>query len=228
MDETMSTLKTMKPIAPAYAPFPSLDRYIDYVVQNGVPEIVDTNVLTELGESVRAHLLTGLRYLGMVAADRRPTELLRRFAQATEYERKMLYQEVLINSYAFILDEFPELRGLTHDILVSKFESLGIQGSTVKKCISFFLELSRQVGWQMEKNEKLQRTGNREQVSKWTVTPTARHEGEIKTISLKSAGSLTLALNVNLLELRGEDRTFVFSLIDQLQDYEDKTQKATG
>lgn len=43
---------------------------------------------------------------------------------------------------------------------------------------------------------------------------------ELLTINLRSGGSLTLTASVNLLKLKGEDRAFVFEIIDKLQSYE--------
>lgn len=49
--------------------------------------------------------------------------------------------------------------------------------------------------------------------------PQATQE-ELLTINLRSGGSLTLTASVNLLKLKGEDRAFVFEIIDKLQSYE--------
>lgn len=45
--------------------------------------------------------------------------------------------------------------------------------------------------------------------------------GTNKTIKLTSGGAVTVSLDVNLLELKGADRKFVFELIDKLTEYEE-------
>lgn len=51
-------------------------------------------------------------------------------------------------------------------------------------------------------------------------TPAPRHRSQ-KAIPF-AGGTLTLVVDVNLLELKGAEREFVFALIDQLQAYESK------
>lgn len=50
----------------------------------------------------------------------------------------------------------------------------------------------------------------------------AAPQGESVTICLRSGGTLTLSASVSLLRLKGEDRLFVFEMIDKLQSYEEK------
>jgi hypothetical protein len=45
---------------------------------------------------------------------------------------------------------------------------------------------------------------------------------ELLTINLKSGGTLTLMASVHLLKLKGEDRAFVFDVIDKLQSYNEE------
>lgn len=45
---------------------------------------------------------------------------------------------------------------------------------------------------------------------------------ELLTVNLRSGGSITLMASVQLMKLKGEDRKFVFEIIDALQAYEEK------
>jgi hypothetical protein len=47
--------------------------------------------------------------------------------------------------------------------------------------------------------------------------------GSSRSVTLKSGGSLTLHVSADLLSLAGEDRKFVFDLIDKLEEYEKET-----
>jgi transcriptional regulator with XRE-family HTH domain len=55
------------------------------------------------------------------------------------------------------------------------------------------------------------------------VEPTGQEE--YVTVKLRSGGTITLKADVNLFKLKGEDRAFVFTLIDQLQAYEEGGKK---
>jgi hypothetical protein len=48
-------------------------------------------------------------------------------------------------------------------------------------------------------------------------------QGDSRSLTLKSGGTITLAVNVNLFELNKEDRTFVLGLIDQMSEYAQAT-----
>lgn len=56
-----------------------------------------------------------------------------------------------------------------------------------------------------------------------TVAPTGSEE--LLTINLRSGGTVSLTATVSLVKLRGEDRAFLFDLIDKLQAYEEQGKK---
>jgi len=50
-------------------------------------------------------------------------------------------------------------------------------------------------------------------------------QGNSHTVELRSGGKLTLILSVNMFDLVGEDRDFVFQVIDECQQYESRRGK---
>lgn len=48
---------------------------------------------------------------------------------------------------------------------------------------------------------------------------TENSNGTKKTIQLHKGGSVTLSVDLNIMELKGKDREFVFELIDKLDQY---------
>jgi len=48
---------------------------------------------------------------------------------------------------------------------------------------------------------------------------TSQKTGNAKSVELRRGGSLSLELEVDLMELEGDDRKFVFELIDKINEY---------
>lgn len=245
----MSQLMLEQKATPPYSSWHIVKVFLAQAGRFQQGELVDLNMITDLSHSQRGHLGSTLRFLGLVSNDRRATETLIRLANTQVDARSSIFGEILDTSYRFILDEYPDLSKLNLSALDSIFVRQGASGSTIRKCTTFFVELAKQAGMELPKvvegrriahsealplaepqidQEKEQNLNSVEQKTLSNGNGAKNSNEEIKTINLKGAGSLTLALNVNLLELRGDDRAFVFSLIDQLQAYEDKATMPAG
>ena len=53
------------------------------------------------------------------------------------------------------------------------------------------------------------------------VIPIPPSSGSSESVTLENGGTVTLRLAVDLVKLRGNDRVFVFDLIDKIQAYKD-------
>jgi hypothetical protein len=58
-----------------------------------------------------------------------------------------------------------------------------------------------------------------------TTTPPASPPGTSRTVKLLSGGTLTISATLDLFALSSGDRSFVFKLIDELEDYESRVKK---
>jgi hypothetical protein len=52
--------------------------------------------------------------------------------------------------------------------------------------------------------------------------------GTSRTVELKSGGTLTVMASMDVFKLTPDDRNFVFSLIDKLNEYENGREKVAG
>lgn len=108
-----------------------------------VPSKVDRSFLHSASGSARAQLTGTLRAFGLVDDELRPTPELSELAQNPE-RRPELLRPLVTTFYAPILQLD---KNATQGQLEEAFRSeYGIQGSTVKKAVSFFLQAARFTG----------------------------------------------------------------------------------
>lgn len=226
-----------KTAIPPYLSHKTFSNFIQSL-KTGVPARIDRSVMGSLSGTAQAHLLHALRYLNLIDAEATPTERLHQLATAQDAEKPKILREILTSSYKFIGECNLDLGKCTSKQLEEAFAKTGASSETLRKTLSFYLGVAKEAGMQLspylKRARKPRGTGQRTRgaAARATQTPTPdppaqtatqntpQPNGTMKTIQLKTGGSLTLSLAVNLLELKGKDREFVFKLIDKLDEYE--------
>lgn len=235
-----------KQATPPYATPAAFDAFLAHFSGRDTEGAVNLAEMPGISESTQTQLFSTLKYLGLITADRHFTDTMHTLAVASEDKRKRILDEIFRTAYSFVFVVSPGLT-LTAAELDQLLIKQGASGSTVRKCTAFFIHFANLAGYDVSRAEE--RRSNREQketpVSMSTpikpnietmqipqpalalAPPTnSGKPEEIKTVRLSNAGTLTLGLNISLMQLRGKDREFVFKLIDQLQEYEDAAHAA--
>lgn len=83
-----------------------------------------------------------LSALGLVNGDDEPTEAMTQLTDASKNYSAVLKQ-ILERSYGFLSDGSLDIAHTTTDKVVEKFKELGAGGSTVTKCMAFFLSAAQ-------------------------------------------------------------------------------------
>lgn len=230
----------VKKVIPPYLSHKTFDNFI-MGLKNGIPARIDRSVMSSLSGTAQAHLLQTLRYLDLIDADGVPTEKLSQLAAAQGTEKQKVLREILASAYQFIGECNVDLEKCTSKQLEEAFAKTGASSETLRKTLSFYLATAKQAGMNLSPYLKRTRkprgagqrgrgaaTGARGGATGAASETPAQNQpqgaqqatGTTKTITLKTGGSLTLSLAVNLLELKGKDREFVFKLVDELDAYE--------
>lgn len=218
-------------------------------LRKGVPARIDRSVIGSLSGTAQAHLLQTLRYLNLINAESVPTENLNRLAAAQGPDRQELLKELLTAAYPFVFNGGVDLEKCTSKQFEELFAKTGASGETLRKTLTFFMGVSKDAGVKLSpfigKRTRSRSTTPRargaaagggragaqapaaEQPAPNPAQGAQPQGGTSKTITLRTGGSLTLTMAVNLLELEGEDRDFVFGLVDNLKQYEKKVQAQT-
>ena len=169
---------------------------------------------------------------------------------ATTEQRRTMLRALLVASYSAV--PFDELPRATPAMVRTWFTRYPIDGHTMRKALSFFVNAARDAGLPMSNavgkmarakapgkagasgREKgmAPRAARAQAPSGWPHLTAAVHsQGDIpaqgfqtteRTVALESGGSVTLTLAVDLFGLSEHDREFVLKLVDLTRDYGDR------
>lgn len=221
-----------KQLAATYMPFSSFSTAIDQMAAF-MPNRIDRSAFPGFAGSVQTLLLQTLRFLGLMNGDGKPTPPLHALAVKDEAARKAALGKILRERYAklFALD----LMKVTPQELAEEMaEYYGVAGETKEKAIRFFLSAAAYAGIPMSpllakvKGPSGPGGPRKRRANKPKPDTTKAPDdililpdiGESHSVTLRSGGTLTLAASTKFFKLAAADRTFVFSLLDKLQEYE--------
>lgn len=126
---------------PPYGSFVTLNNLIDRMAEEGgVPGRIDRSYLSNLPGSVQSTTMHALKSLDLVNDDLEPTTALVELVDRPD-ERKGLLAGLIREKYAPQLALGP--RATTNQLEESFRQSAGIQGSTLRKVIAFFIAAAR-------------------------------------------------------------------------------------
>ncbi|MDA2930748.1 DUF5343 domain-containing protein [Acidobacteria bacterium AH-259-O06] len=220
---------------PPYVAYRTFSNFLAELKARGIPSRIDRSVMSHKSGTVQSQLLLTLSYLDLVKDLGRPTQKLRKLLESGDTERKAVLREIVESSYDFVFDTTFGLRTATSHQAEELFQKTGASGETVRRCIAFFLAAARDSGIPVSsyiKPHRRRKSTSRKRERAGRETPGADAprlddlavERGSKKVNLKSGGSLKLELSINVFELDKKDREFIFSLIDQLKNYERENQ----
>jgi hypothetical protein len=208
----------------------------------GVPNQIDRTAFPGMAWGVQSQLLAGLKFLGLIDEKLKPLPLLHDLAVPDEAVRKAKLGAILHERYAalFALDLTKTTPAQLDDQMTVSYN---VKGATREKAVRFFLSAADYVDTPMSSLLKPSRpAGNGTPVRRRRSQPVVRRaippaaastsgepvgptHGTKRTVKLKSGGTLTLAVSVDLFTLTADDRGFVFEFIDKLSKYEGQNQE---
>jgi len=223
---------------PPYGVFATLKNSIEQLAQ-GIPNQIDRSVFPGMAWNAQNQLMIGLRFLGLIDENGKPTSALHELAVTDEARRKAVLAGIVRVRYSdlFALDL---MRTTPAELDQRVTEFYGITGDTREKAVRFFLSVLAYLDIPVSPLFSRTRSGSgsngaprrrrvttRPRVDQQDVeadededeqsTPTS---GTSRTITLRSGGELTLSASIDLFRLNQADRKFVFALIDKLEEYE--------
>ena len=212
---------------PPYVSYRTFDNFLQELSIRGLPGRIDRSILASKSGTVQSQLLLAFRYLDLITDLGHPTEKLQGLAKSDGRARKTLLREILKGSYEFIFDSDVDLSAATSNQMEELFQKTGASGETVRRCIAFFLAAARNAGIPCSPYLKPHR-GKRTSSKVSDAAPRGTAEESLsrpsnalaaKRVELKSGGSLTLELSLDVFDLSEHDRQFVFGLIDEFNKY---------
>lgn len=210
---------------PPYPAFSTLNSFLVNLGSKPIPPRIDRSLMVGIANGVQTQVLAALREFGLIDDAHQVTNLL---VEATQDStRQAVYRRILTNYYA---DQMVLSEGKgTAAQLAESFKPSGYTGSTLRKAITFFLNLAAaaEVPLSPHFRPPAQRATARQRRPKAVASPTpdppsvqpmATHRNAVRA-ELPSGGSLTLVCDVDFVSMSREDRAFLYHLIDELNDY---------
>jgi hypothetical protein len=138
--------KPEKSNAPAYISYSYFLKFHNDLRDTHVPPQIDRSVMSKASGSQQSAMMQSLKFLGFIDANNKPTELMKRYAQASDEQRGAVLKAVLKDAYAFVMSEDFDLATATGHMVAEKFREQGVGGSTASKAIAFFLAAAKDAG----------------------------------------------------------------------------------
>lgn len=133
-------------IIPAYVSWPTFMRFIDRLKETVTPPRIDNSMMPSFSGGERSQIQVALRFLALIESDGTVTERLRRLVVAYRTEEwKQVLAEVIHTAYAPIVGDLDITIG-TAAQLADKFRAIGATGTTVDKCIRFYVSALKEAG----------------------------------------------------------------------------------
>lgn len=133
-----------KPTVPPYVTYTTFHNWIMGLRKNGLPSHITRSVLPG-SNSGKATMAVSLRAMGLIDGNGEPSKLLLQLTDPKEDYASIL-KAILENTYSFLTDGSIDLKNTTTEKVVEKITKLGASGSTVSKCMAFFLAAAKAAG----------------------------------------------------------------------------------
>lgn len=227
--------ETERKLLSPYMPYKTFGAFLDHLKAIGTPSHVDKSVMTHLSGGMQSWLKAGLRTMKLIDAKDEPTDALKRLANAAGDARKPLLAPLFQTTYGDLLNANGiDLKNTTPAKVRTMFVETGAQGETVEKQMAFMIAMAKDAGIEMSKLLTTRASARRRPKTNSPKVKEAIHDAPdaeessnlsaMKTIDLpNSGGTITLSGNINLFNLRGDERKLVFDLIDKMSEFEVKT-----
>jgi hypothetical protein len=207
-----------------YLPYDRFIKSLDFLINNPLPPIIHRDMFEGTAND-KGQIIGALRFFDLIDVDGKPSTSLMALHLDPD-DQKAYIRDWIKDKYKNLLAL--DLTKTTRSDFEQHFSgTFEISGTMLKKAKSFFLHALRDVGIPFSPSLAARApssgviTRTKVVSAKPTFSaPVPSPERERKTIQLKCGGSLTLSVSVNLFELKGADRKFVFELIDKLDEYE--------
>lgn len=225
-----------KKLTVAYVPFKTFLTAIESL-QQGVPSNINRTVFPSFSGLMISQVLGTFRFLGLIDQNGTPTEDLHKLVE-DEPNRKTLLRKIIGRSYVPLA--IHNLTKIDLRSLQTAFNDYDVTGATLKKAITFFLQLaryaelplspyllqqSRNVSGPRKRRNAPARNGQMEELEEAQVIIHGQ-SGSSKTIKLNRGIVLTLGTSADTFQMSPEDRGFVLKLLAEIEEYEQTLAKS--
>ena len=128
---------------PPYTSFVTFSNFIKGLQETGVPSRIDKSVLSKLSGAGQSALISSLKWLGLIDDAQMPTQQLEELSKADTTKYSQVLAKIMHNRYPFLSDGSLVIAKATGHQVEQKFRDFGISGSTIIKCVAFFIAAAK-------------------------------------------------------------------------------------
>lgn len=238
MDET-------KQFRPPHLPFATFNGLIADLASRPLPPQIDRKMLSHKSGTDQQNLMAALQTFGMIDEDNNVLPKLAALAVADQEQRKIALAELVREFYPRAV-ELSEINGNESQLTAYFRDDLDLNSSadTRRKAVTFFLHAASAADIKISDYFPKTRSGSggsggqrgkkRATSRKPPPSPPAEQRTSDEETHGKSgtrqtydtavqlkAGEVVLTVDVNPIELRGDDRRFFYELLDKMDEYRD-------
>jgi len=228
---------------PPYIPWRTFMNTLDALARH-MPNRIDKTAFPGQSGAGQTQLLIAFRFFGLITDEGKPTNALHALAVNDENERKAALRKLVEEKYESLF-ALNLLKTTPAEFAEKVTEAYSITGDTRLKATRFFLAAAEyldisvsplllrertKIGGTTSKGTARRRRPRRadEDVDNGYDDPDEQEDqggprrkiGETRIVNLKSGGTLMVSVSTNFVALSAADRSFVFGLIDKLEEYE--------
>jgi hypothetical protein len=230
-------------IKPPYTSYTTFANCVVWLREQGLPARFDRSLWSKKYSGVVGpQLVSALRFLGLLDGET-PTPSFHKLVEATGDARKTVLREVLESAYTKI--PFEQLPTATYGMFTEWIRSYNVQGETIRKIQTFLLHALKDAGYELHTAiARSTRTQQRKSTGRKPRLPNSTHSaaksepskdrarqpstyGHAHVLQLKSGGTVTVTIDVNLFSLNPDDTTFVTDLVALIREYDTEAEGAT-
>lgn len=219
---------------PPYIAFRTVMDIIKRMAEEEPPARIDKSYLNNYSGGYQTQVIAALTALGLIDSTGQLQQSMLDLVSADEAERKEGIGTLVRDRYAPILEIGTSS---TQQMMVDAFAEMApkVTGDTRRKAVAFFLAACNYAGITVSRHWHTPRVPPSGKPRKSALaSELASEEDEIgeandrtpaanvRELTLRSGGVVTLGLSVDLFSLTTEDRNFVFGLIDKMTEYENQ------
>jgi len=132
--------KTDKHPMPPYVPYSTLFNFISDLHEHPLPSHIDKSMMTKMSGSGQSAMIAAFKSLKLVNSNSEPTEVLKNLVESPPDEYEKILAEIVKSTYSFLFTNDFDIKSTTSKQVETKFRDfVGASGSTLTKCITFFL-----------------------------------------------------------------------------------------
>jgi hypothetical protein len=230
---------------PPYMAFQTFWNFLSELAEKPLPPRIDRSLMNSKSGTDQANLVSALKSFGLTDDQGAVADDLGLLTDGDLELRKAALADLVRRHYAAAL-QVSEVNGTEAQLKDAFRDEFQIASAdTMRKSVAFFLHAARTAGIELSshfpqtrggpgssgtsrprRSPQRKRPKNGEIVGAVLPPPvSARSE---KTVTLATGGSMTLAVTVDPLSLRGEEREFFFKVVDLLDEYADQHPRPGG